>query len=138
MKKLTLITICLTLVFLFTACTTRSELAESEDTPEEEISTDSLFDYSEVEKTITEYAQSHGMYEKNTLCYKSGSYYKLDTTRYSSNYELQTAYEDAIRDIVAQGNMTNTKSIYFFVEPVLTNENGNFIIYIDYEFEKGI
>lgn len=138
MKKLALITICLTLVFLFTACTTRSELAESEDTPEEEISTDSLFDYSEVEKTITEYAQSHGMYEKNTLCYKSGSYYKLDTTRYSSNYELQTAYENAIRDIVAQGNMTNTKSIYFFVEPVLTNENGNFIIYIDYEFEKGI
>ena len=102
MKKLTLITICLTLVILLTACTTRSELAESADTPEEEISTESLFDYSEVEKTITEYAQSHGMYEKNTLCYKSGSYYKLDTTRYSSNYELQTAYEDAIRDIVAQ------------------------------------
>ena len=131
MKKLTFITICLTLVFLFTACTTRSELAESADMPEEEISTDSIFDYSEVEKTITEYAQSHGMYEKNTLCYK------LDTTRYSSNYELQTAYEDAIRDIVAQGNMTNTKSICFFVEPVLTNEHGNFIIYIDYEFEKG-
>ena len=137
MKKITLITVCLALVLTLTACTTRSELAESEDTAEQEISTDSLFDYSEVEKTITEYAQSHGMYEKNTLCYKSGSYYKLDTTRFSSQFELQSAYEDAVRDIVVQGNTTKAKSIYFFVEPVLTNENGNFIIYIDYEFEKG-
>ncbi len=138
MKKITLITVCLALVLTLTACTTRSELAESEDTAEREISTDSLFDYSEVEKTITEYAQSHEMYEKNTLCYKSGSYYKLDTTRFSSQFELQSAYEDAVRDIVAQGNTMKAKSIYFFVEPVLTNENGNFIIYIDYEFEKGV
>ena len=137
MKKITLITVCLALVLLLTACTTRSELAESEDMPEEETSAESIFNYEEVEKTITEYAQSHGMYEKNTLCYKSGSYYKLDTTRFSSQFELQSAYEYAVRDIVVQGNTTKAKSIYFFVEPVLTNENGNFIIYIDYEFEKG-
>ena len=37
-----------------TGCTTRSELAESEDTPGEEIS-ESLFDSAEVTKTITEF-----------------------------------------------------------------------------------
>ena len=119
----------------FTACTTRSELSESEDTPEE--MSDSLFDSIEVADTITDFARNHGMYEKNTLCYKSGNYYKLDTTRYSSEFELQQAYEDAVRDLVAQGNLKKAESIYFFVEPVLTNENGNFIIYIDYEFDSG-
>ena len=58
MKKITLITVCLALVLLLTACTTRSELAESEDMPEEETSAESIFNYEEVEKTITEYAQS--------------------------------------------------------------------------------
>ena len=117
-----------------TGCTTRSELVESEDTPEEEIS-ESLFDSAEVTKTITEFARNHGMYEKNTLCYKSGAYYKLETTRYSSQFELQQAYEDAVRDLVAQGNMKHAKSVYFFVEPVITSEKGTFVIYIDYEFD---
>ena len=61
--------------------------------------------------------------------------YKLDTTRYSSQFELQQAYEDAVRDLVAQGNMKHAKSVFFFVEPVITSEKGTFVIYIDYEFD---
>lgn len=136
MKKIASLILCLLLAVVFTACTTRSDLAESEDTPEEEI-TESMFDSSEVADSITNFAKNHGMYEKNTLCYKSGSYYKLDTVRYTSELALQQAYEDAVRDLVAQGNMKKAKSVYFFVEPVITNEKGNFVIYIDYEFDSG-
>ena len=135
MKKIVSLIVCILIIISLTACTTRSDLAESEDTPEE--MTDSIFDSTEVAETITDFARNHGMFEKNTLCYKSGCYYKLDTTRYSSQFELQQAYEDAVRDLVAQGNLKKAKSIFFFVEPVLTNENGSFVIYIDYEFDFG-
>ena len=136
MRRLSILLICFAIMTSFTACTTRSELAESEDTPEEEIS-ESVFDSTTVADSISAFAKNHGMYEKNTLCYKSNSYYKLDSTRYESEFELKQAYEDAVRDLVAQGNFKKSKSTYYFVESVQTDEKGNFIIYIDYEYDTG-
>lgn len=132
-KLLTAVCCMLAALLLLTGCTTRSDLAESYDEAEAAVS-DSLFNAEDTATAITSFAKVHGMYEKNTLCYKSDPYYKLDTTRYSSDFELRQAYEDAVRDIAANGNLQNAYSINFFVEAVLQDDKGNFVIYIDYEY----
>lgn len=137
MKKILISLLCVILAFSTTACTKRSELKESEDTPEVESTMpegECIFNSEDTVDVITSSAREHGMSEKNTLCYKSNNYYKIDTTRLSSQFELQEMYEDAISDIVANGNLLQADNTFFFVESVILNEDGYFIIYIDYEY----
>lgn len=142
MKKIILSLLMASLILTsFTGCLKKkndnSETPDSADTSQSasEPTEKCKFDPEEVKDDITDFARDHGLKNENILCYKSDNYFKIDITRITSDYDLQRQYEDAIRDIIANGNDLNAKKMYFNVETVLLDDYGYFLIYISYDYE---